>query len=47
MTITSSQWTDYINKLSTLNGRGSKLVQDWIDKPELFIPIGTMRLKAA
>ena len=32
MTITSSQWTDYINKLSTLNSRGSKLVQDWIDK---------------
>ena len=32
MKITSSQWTDYINKLSTLNSRGSELVQAWIDK---------------
>lgn len=32
MKITSNQWGDYINKLSTLNSRGSKLVQDWIDK---------------
>ena len=32
MKITSDQWADYINKLSTLNSRGSKLVQDWIDK---------------
>ena len=32
MKITSNQWADYINKLSTLNSRGSKLVQDWIDK---------------
>lgn len=32
MKITSDQWTNYIKKLSTLNSRGSELVQDWIDK---------------